>query len=99
MCFVGGVGWAATQLATNFDNMKIYGTASTTKHQDIINNGVTVPLTYESFMSLNEQPEFDLIIDNIGGENIRKSISLLRPLGRVVITGRLLLHLFNFQIV
>lgn len=87
---LGGVGWAATQLASNVvRNVKIYGTSSASKHTDIVNNGVELPLTYDNYISEIEKPEVDLIIDNIGGKNVKDSLSLLRPLGRVILTGRL----------
>lgn len=87
---LGGVGWAATQLASNVvRNVKIYGTSSASKHADIVNNGVEIPLTYDNYISEIEKPEVDLIIDNIGGKNVKDSLSLLRPLGRVILTGRL----------
>lgn len=87
---LGGVGWAATQLASNVvRNIKIYGTSSASKHTDIVNNGVELPLTYDNYISEIEKPEVDLIIDNIGGKNVKDSLSLLRPFGRVILTGRL----------
>lgn len=88
--FVGGVGWAATQLASNIvNNVKIYGTSSASKHDDIVNNGVTLPLTYENYISEIKKPEIDIIIDNIGGKNVKDSLALLRPFGRVVLTGKI----------
>lgn len=89
-CVLGGVGWAATQLASNVvRNVKIYGTSSASKHTDIVNNGVELPLTYDNYISKIEKPEVDLIIDNIGGKNVKDSLSILRPLGRVILIGRL----------
>lgn len=37
---LGGVGWAATQLAKTVENVTVYGAASKHKHADIIKNGV-----------------------------------------------------------
>lgn len=85
---LGGVGWAATQLANlaAFD-VKVYGIASESKHDEIIKNGVLVALTHDNFSSRLIKPEFDIIIDNVGGVSTKRSMALLKPLGRIILTG------------
>ncbi|XP_054289408.1 synaptic vesicle membrane protein VAT-1 homolog isoform X1 [Macrosteles quadrilineatus] len=84
----GGVGWAATQLANlaAYD-VKVYGIASESKHDEIIKNGVLVALTHDNFSSRLNKPEFDIIIDNVGGVSTKRSMALLKPLGRIILTG------------
>lgn len=44
---VGGVGWAATQIAKSVENVTVFGTASSTKHNLIKENGVTYTIDYQ----------------------------------------------------
>lgn len=44
---IGGVGWAATQIANSVEDVGIFGTASSTKHELIKENGVTYPIDYQ----------------------------------------------------
>lgn len=44
---VGGVGWAATQIANSVEDVQIFGTASSTKHDLIKENGVTYAIDYQ----------------------------------------------------
>uniref|UniRef100_A0A1B6IQ36 Enoyl reductase (ER) domain-containing protein n=1 Tax=Homalodisca liturata TaxID=320908 RepID=A0A1B6IQ36_9HEMI len=84
----GGVGWAATQLAASVvGNVRVLGTASENKHHDIVTNGVTEAFTYENYSTHILDAEVDIVIDNIGGDNVKKSVDLLKPFGRVILTG------------
>lgn len=44
---IGGVGWAATQIAKSVEDVGIFGTASSTKHELIKENGVTYTIDYQ----------------------------------------------------
>lgn len=78
------------------------GTASASKHEKLINNGVSHVLHYENYVSQAKKisPQgFDLIIDSIGGPNIEISRTLLKPCGRLVIIGNSNLNmLFTLKI-
>lgn len=47
LLIVGGVGWAATQIANSVEDVQIFGTASSTKHDLIKENGVTNAIDYQ----------------------------------------------------
>jgi NADPH:quinone reductase-like Zn-dependent oxidoreductase len=89
----GGVGIAATQIARLL-GAEIYGTASPAKHEAIRGFGVDHPIDYRAKdfarearrISGEEQP-FDLILDGIGGKSWKEGYGLLRPGGRLVMTG------------
>lgn len=86
----GGVGWAATQLAHTVDKVIVFGTASSVKHEEIFKNGVNYPLNPDTYLTDFNKTGYtgvDIIIDNIGGDNIAKSVDLLKPLGHLIITG------------
>lgn len=44
--FLGGVGWAATQIAKSVENVTIFGTSSPSKHNLIKENGITHAVDY-----------------------------------------------------
>jgi NADPH:quinone reductase-like Zn-dependent oxidoreductase len=80
----GGVGIAATQLARRFGASEVYGTASTSKHQRILDLGVDYVFDYKDVSAKGALPPFDVILDPIGGHSLRTSYDLLRPGGRLV---------------
>jgi NADPH:quinone reductase-like Zn-dependent oxidoreductase len=82
----GGVGIAATQLAKHV-GAEVYGTASPGKHERIRELGVDHPLDYTKEGWERGLPEFDLIMDAVGGRSFRRSYSLLRAGGRLVVFG------------
>ncbi len=88
----GGVGIAATQIATRV-GAEIYGTASPAKHDAIRDQGVDHPIDYrnhdfaEEAVKLSGGAGLDLIIDAIGPTSFRKDYSILRPGGRLVMYG------------
>jgi NADPH:quinone reductase-like Zn-dependent oxidoreductase len=86
----GGVGWAATQLARSAGPVTIFGTCSPEKHEAVRANGVTHPLTYDSYEQelLKHSPDgVDVIIDNMASSAFTINQRLLKPLGRIVIIG------------
>lgn len=82
----GGVGIAATQIAKRI-GAEVYGTASPSKHERIEAIGVDRPLDYTRPGWERGLPQFDLILDALGGRSFRRSYDLLRPGGRLIAFG------------
>jgi NADPH:quinone reductase-like Zn-dependent oxidoreductase len=82
----GGVGIAATQIAKR-TGAEVYGTASPGKHARIRELGIDHVIDYTASGWERGLPQFDVILDAIGGKSFRKSYSLLRPGGRLVAFG------------
>jgi NADPH:quinone reductase-like Zn-dependent oxidoreductase len=82
----GGVGIAATQIAKHY-GAEVYGTASPAKHEQISQLGVDHALDYTSSGWERGLPQFDVILDAVGGRSFRTSYSLLRAGGRLVVFG------------
>lgn len=82
----GGVGIAATQIAKRH-GAEVYGTASASKHGAITEIGVDHPIDYRTGGWERNLPNFDLVMDAIGGKSFRTSYGLLRPGGRLVAYG------------
>lgn len=82
----GGVGIAATQIARRH-GAEVWGTASPGKHDALRRFGVEHPLDYTRKGWEKGLPPFDLVMDAIGGESVRRSYRMLRAGGRVVAFG------------
>jgi NADPH:quinone reductase-like Zn-dependent oxidoreductase len=82
----GGVGIAATQIAKRY-GAEVYGTASAGKHAQITELGVDHVLDYTRPGWERGLPEFDIVLDAIGGNSFRRSYSMLRAGGRLVAFG------------
>ena len=82
----GGVGIAATQIARR-TGAEVWGTASPAKHERIRELGVQHPLDYTKRGWQKGLPEFDLIMDALGGSSLRRSYGMLRAGGRLVAFG------------
>lgn len=89
----GGVGIASTQVA-KLVGAEVYGTASGSKHEAIRGFGVDHAVDYRDrdFVAevrriAGEERPLDLVMDAIGGRSWKKSFSLLRPGGRLVVFG------------
>ncbi|HEX3518623.1 MAG TPA: medium chain dehydrogenase/reductase family protein [Solirubrobacteraceae bacterium] len=82
----GGVGIAATQIAKRY-GAEVYGTASPGKHARCSELGVDHVLDYTKSGWEQGLPQFDVILDAIGGKSFRQSYSLLRAGGRLVAFG------------
>ncbi len=88
----GGVGLAAVQLCRIY-GAEIIGTASATKHAALRAAGVTHTIDYRTQDFVAETKRVtggkgaDVILDPIGGENLRQSYRALAPLGRLVAYG------------
>jgi len=82
----GGVGIAATQMATAH-GAEVWGTASPAKHEAIRAQGVGHALDYTRRGWQRGLPPFDVVLDALGGASARRSYRLLRPGGRLVAYG------------
>jgi len=82
----GGVGIAAIQIAKKL-GAEVYGTASPSKHERILELGADRALDYTKPGWEQGIGQFDVILDAIGGKSFRTSYTLLRPGGRLVAFG------------
>jgi NADPH:quinone reductase-like Zn-dependent oxidoreductase len=82
----GGVGIAATQIAKR-TGVEIYGTASPGKHARCLELGVDHVIDYTRPGWERGLPQFDVIMDAVGGASFRRGYNLLRPGGRLVAFG------------
>jgi len=82
----GGVGIAATQIAKKL-GAEVYGTASPSKHERVLELGVDRALDYTKPGWDKGIGQFDVILDAVGGRSFRTSYDLLRPGGRLVAFG------------
>jgi NADPH:quinone reductase-like Zn-dependent oxidoreductase len=82
----GGVGIAATQIAKR-TGAEVYGTASPGKHARCEELGVDRMVDYTKSGWEQGLPQFDVILDAVGGKSFRTGYDLLRPGGRLVAFG------------
>jgi NADPH:quinone reductase-like Zn-dependent oxidoreductase len=82
----GGVGIAATQIAKR-TGAEVYGTASPGKHARCEELGVDHMVDYTQDGWERGLPQFDVILDAVGGKSFRTGYDLLRPGGRLVAFG------------
>jgi len=82
----GGVGIAATQIARRA-GAEVWGTASPGKHEAIRGFGVEHPVDYTRSGWERGLPQFDIVLDAVGGHSFRTSYNLLRAGGRLVAFG------------
>ena len=88
----GGVGTAAADLGLIY-GAELFGTASPGKHDYVRERGYDHAIDYRTgdwaveVMDLTDGEGVDLVLDPIGGEHWRKSLSVLAPSGRVVLYG------------
>jgi NADPH:quinone reductase-like Zn-dependent oxidoreductase len=88
----GGVGVAAVQLCRIY-GAEVIGTASAAKHEALRTAGVAHCIDYRTqdfvaeTLRLTGGRGVDVVLDPIGGANLRKSYRTLAPLGRLVAYG------------
>ncbi|XP_018420003.1 PREDICTED: synaptic vesicle membrane protein VAT-1 homolog [Nanorana parkeri] len=88
----GGVGTAATQLCKTVDDITIFGTASSCKHEALKEHGVTHPIDYRTSDYVDELRKIspkgvDIVMDPLGGSDTCKAYNLRKPMGKLVIYG------------
>jgi NADPH:quinone reductase-like Zn-dependent oxidoreductase len=92
----GGVGTALLQLG-KLENLKMYGTASSSKH-DIVSSLGGIPIDYKSVDLVQEitnltsrdgggERGVDAVFDAIGGKSFKSSYEMLRSGGRLIAYG------------
>jgi NADPH2:quinone reductase len=87
----GGLGTAAVQIA-KLIGLRVVGTSSTdVKRRKVEQLGADVVSDYAGFeqavRTFTNGRGCDIILESIGGQIFRRSVSLLPPLGRIVILG------------
>lgn len=88
----GGVGIAATQIARGI-GAEIFGTASARKHDVIRGFGVDHPIDYravdfaDEVMRITDGEGVDVVMDAIGPSSFKRSYSVLRQGGRLIMFG------------
>ena len=88
----GGVGIAATQIATRI-GAEVFGTASLAKHDAIREQGVDHPIDYrsqdfaEQVRRITAGEGIDVAFDALGPSSFRQDYRLLRPGGRLIMYG------------
>ncbi|MFQ6071031.1 MAG: medium chain dehydrogenase/reductase family protein [Candidatus Aminicenantales bacterium] len=88
----GGVGLAAIDIARRIGAV-IYGTASSKKHEFLRQRGLGYAIDYrekdwlKEIMRLTDGKGVELIIDPLGGRNIKKDYMALRRTGRLGLFG------------
>ena len=88
----GGVGIAATQVAGQI-GAEVFGTASAAKHDAIRGFGVDHPIDYrsvdfaEEVMRITADEGVDVVMDAIGPSSFKRSYSVLRQGGRLIMFG------------
>ena len=89
----GGVGTAVLQLCRTVDDLEVFGTASAAKHDVLRAEGCTHPIDYHTTDYAGEVRRLtggegvDIVLDPLGGNDWRKGLKLLRPVGRLVAYG------------
>lgn len=89
----GGVGTAATQLASRAGG-EVFGTASSQEKHDLATElGLDHPINYtetdfaERVNDLTDGDGVDLVLDGVGGETTQQSLNCLTHFGRMVVYG------------
>ncbi|XP_072260119.1 synaptic vesicle membrane protein VAT-1 homolog [Pyxicephalus adspersus] len=88
----GGVGTAAIQLCKTVEDVTIFGTASSIKHEALKEHGVTHPIDYRTSDYVDELRKIspkgvDIVMDSLGGSDTCKAYNLLKPMGKLVLYG------------
>jgi len=89
----GGVGLAAIQLCRTVADVEVYGTASSSKHEFLRQQGCHHCIDYRTadfaaeITKLTGGGGVDLVLDPLGGKNWRKGYDLLNPAGMLVAYG------------
>lgn len=89
----GGVGLAAIELCKLVPGVKIFGTASASKHDFLRKMGVHHPIDYrtldysEEVKKLTDGRGVHMVLDALGGPDWHKGYQLLRPAGHLMAFG------------
>ncbi|MCA9561932.1 MAG: zinc-binding dehydrogenase [Myxococcales bacterium] len=90
----GGVGMAAVQLLKTVPDVEIFGTASASKHDALLEAGVQHRIDYrnqdyaaEIRRITGQECPLDIVLDPLGGPDWKVGYNLLRPTGRLIAFG------------
>ncbi|XP_030195967.1 synaptic vesicle membrane protein VAT-1 homolog [Gadus morhua] len=88
----GGVGIAATQLCQTVPGVTVFGTASASKHETILQGGLSHAIDYRTKDYVEEirnisPAGLDIVLDPLGGSDTNKGFGLLKPMGTIVVFG------------
>ncbi|EUB61772.1 Synaptic vesicle membrane protein VAT-1-like protein [Echinococcus granulosus] len=86
----GGVGTAIGQLAKLIPDVKLIGTASTTKHENLhqfYSQLIGSTQDYVAEVKKEHPNGVTVVLDSRSGEDTNKSLGLLQPLGRYIVYG------------
>jgi NADPH:quinone reductase-like Zn-dependent oxidoreductase len=89
----GGVGLAAIELCKRVPQVRVFGTASASKHAMLNERGVQHPIDYrstdyaEEVRRLTDGKGVNLVLDPLGGPDWHKGYQLLRPAGHLIAFG------------
>ncbi|KAL4235182.1 Type I Polyketide synthase [Mactra antiquata] len=86
----GGVGHAVSQLCKTVEEVCLYGTASSHKHEavkDNVNSVIDRAADYCQEVRKLSPEGVDIVLDCMCGEDTNKGISLLKPMGKYVLYG------------
>ena len=81
------------QLCRTVDDLEVFGTASAAKHDVLRAEGCAHPIDYHTtdyaaeVRRLTGGEGVDIVLDPLGGNDWRKGLKLLRPVGRLVAYG------------
>lgn len=79
----GGVGHFAVQIAVHF-GAYVIGTSSSQNREMVLSLGANEHIDYKSVKFEDVCPEVDVVLDTIGGENIERSLKVLKTGGTIV---------------
>jgi NADPH:quinone reductase-like Zn-dependent oxidoreductase len=82
----GGVGTAALQIA-KLHGAEVWGTASPGKHALLEELGIDQAIDYTQDGWSEGLPDFDLVLDGVGGQSLKTSYDLLCTGGRLIAIG------------
>jgi NADPH:quinone reductase-like Zn-dependent oxidoreductase len=100
LSFLGGVGWAATQLAKSVPNVRVIGLASPSKHEAIRDNGVDVTIDslnpcWDEAVKVACPEGVDIALDFTSGDNFKRTQHLVKDLGRAILIGTVFYTIFD----
>jgi NADPH:quinone reductase-like Zn-dependent oxidoreductase len=79
----GGVGHYAVQIAKHHE-LFVIGTSSAENREFVLSLGTDQHIDYKSERFEDVSPQVDVVLDAIGGENIDRSLKVLKPGGTIV---------------
>ena len=79
----GGVGHFAVQIAKHFAAY-VTGTSSASNKEFVLSLGADHHIDYHTSALENEAHDYDLVLDTIGGENINRSLPLIKAGGTLI---------------